>query len=171
VAVQWIELGRLGAPFGIRGWIHVESHTEPAQRLLEYPDRWVLRLANGERLTRRVLEARPHGQGLVAHLEGVGGRDEAAALTGAVIEVERAALPPAGEREYYCADLVGLTVRNLEGVELGRVSRFVDAPAGAVMVTRSEAGPEHWVLAVPKHLRKVDLARGEIVVDWPAELE
>jgi 16S rRNA processing protein RimM len=168
--VAWIELGRLGAPYGLRGWIHVESHTDPPRRLLEYRE-WVLRLASGERLTRRVTAARPHAQGLVALLEGIADRRAAAALTGASIEVERAALPEAGEREYYRADLVGFSVRNLEGADLGVVSHFVDAPAGAVMVTKGARGREHWVPAVPKHLHRVDLKAGEIVVDWPAELE
>ena len=167
---MWVELGRLGAPYGIKGWIHVESHTDPPQRLLEYRE-WVLRLASGERVTRRVAEARRHADGLVAHLEGVAGRDEAAALTGAVIEVERSTLPRLNEREYYRADLIGLPVRNLEGADLGRVSHFVDAPAGAVMVTKAPDGQERWVLANPTHLRRVDLAAREIVVDWPAELE
>lgn len=166
--MAWIELGRLGAPFGIKGWIHVESHTDPPQRLLEYRD-WVLRLVNGERTTRRVSAGRVHGEGLVAQLEGIGDRDEAAALTGASIEIERAALPEAAERQYYRADLIGLGVRNLEGADLGRVSHFIDAPAGAVMVAREAGGREHWVLAVPRHLHKVDLAAGLIVVDWPAE--
>jgi 16S rRNA processing protein RimM len=168
--VAWIELGRLGAPYGIKGWIHVESHTDPPERLLEYQE-WVLRLASGERLTRRLVGGRVQAAGLVAQLEGVSGRDEAALLTGAVIEVERAALPEPPERQYYRADLIGLKVRNLEGVELGVVRQFVDAPTGAVMVSREAGGREHWVLAVPRHLRKVDLAAGVIVVDWPAELE
>jgi 16S rRNA processing protein RimM len=167
---MWVELGRLGAPYGIKGWIHVESHTDPPQRLLEYRE-WVLRLASGERVTRRVAAARQHADGLVAHLEGVAGRDEAAALTGAAVEVERASLPRLNEREYYRADLIGLPVRNLEGADLGRVSHFVDAPAGAVMVTKAPDGRERWVLANPTHLRRVDLPGREIVVDWPAELE
>jgi len=98
-------------------------------------------------------------------------RGEAATLNGAVIEVERTALPPLAEREYYRADLVGLRVRNLEGAELGTVSHFVDAPAGVVMVTREESGREHWVPAAPPHLQRVDVATGEILVDWPAELK
>jgi 16S rRNA processing protein RimM len=167
--VAWVELGRLGAPYGIKGWIHVESHTDPAQGLLEYRP-WVLRLANGERLTRRVEEGRVHAAGLVARLEGVADREQAAALTGARVEVERAALPPPGEREYYRADLAGFSVTNLEGALLGTVSHFVDLPNGAVMVTQAADGRQHWVLAVPKHLRRVDLAARAIVVDWPAEL-
>jgi 16S rRNA processing protein RimM len=168
--VEWIELGRLGAPFGVQGWIHVESHTEPPLGIFEYPG-WMLRLPRGERFSRKVLKSRAHGAGQVALLEGVSDRDEAAALTGAVIEVERAALPATRGNEYYRADLLGLAVRNLEGADFGRVSHFVDAPTGALMVTRTPVGQEHWVLAVPKHVRKVDLAAGEIVVDWPAELE
>jgi len=66
---------------------------------------------------------------------------------------------------------VGFSVRNLEGAELGTVSHFVDMPQGAVMVTQAPGGREHWVLAVPRHLRKVDLAARTILVDWPAELE
>jgi 16S rRNA processing protein RimM len=168
--VGWVELGRLGAPFGLKGWVHVRSHTDPPRRLLEYRE-WVLRLTSGERLTRRLIEGRAHADGLVAHLEGMADRDDAAALTGAVVEVERAALPPPGDREYYRADLVGFSVRNLEGAELGTVSHFVDMPHGAVMVTQAPGGREHWVLAVPRHLRKVDLAARTILVDWPAELE
>ena len=166
----WIELGRIRAPFGIKGWLHVESHTDPPERLLGYRE-WSLRLASGERLSRRVVEGRRHAEGLVAHLEGVDDRGEAATLTGAVIEVERAQLPRLANREYYRADLVGLRVRNLEGAELGTVSHFVDAPAGAVMVAREAGGREHWVPATPPRLHRVDLAAGEILVDWPAELE
>ena len=168
--MEWVELGRVGAPFGIKGWLHIESHTDPPDRLLEYPE-WALRLASGERLARRVAEGRRHAEGLVAHLEGVDDRGAAAELTGAVIEVERAALPPLAEREYYRADLEGLRVRNLEGTELGTVSHFIDAPASVVMVTRDASGHEHWVPAAPPHLRRVDLAAGEILVDWPAELK
>jgi 16S rRNA processing protein RimM len=168
--VAWIEIGRLGAPYGTKGWLHVDSYTDPPEGLLKYRE-WALKLASGERVTRRVASGRGHGRGLVAQLEGVASREGAAALTGAIVEVERAALPPAGEHQYYRADLVGFAVRNLDGVALGRVSHFVDAPAGAVMVTKEPGGPEHWVLASPKHLRTVDLAQGLIVVDWPAELE
>jgi len=168
--VAWIELGRLGAPYGTKGWLHVDSYTDPPDGLLRYRE-WALRLANGERVTRRVAAGRGHGRGLVAQIEGVASREGAAALTGAIVEVERAALPPAGEHEYYRADLVGLAVRNLEGISLGTVSHFVDMPGGTVMVAKEPGGKEHWVLASPKHLRTVDLVQRMVVVDWPAELE
>ena len=178
--VRWLELGRIGAPFGLAGWVHVSPYTELPEALLEYPE-WALRREGGERKRHRVAEGQLQGERLVVRLEGIENRDAAALLTGAWIEVERAELPPTGDREYYRADLIGLQVENLEGIMLGRVAHFVDAPAGAVMVVmdREDAGAgsgeasrrEHWVLADPAHLRRVDLAAGRILVDWPAELE
>jgi 16S rRNA processing protein RimM len=170
MAARWVELGRIGAPFGVKGWMHVDSYTDPPGGLLEYPN-WVLRVGSGERITRKLAEGHPHGDRLVARLEGVEDRDAASVLTGAVIEVQRAEMPPPGKRQYYRADLVGLAVRNLEGVELGQVAQFVDAPTGPVMVVKDAAGREHWVLATPEHLRKVEVDAGLILVDWPVELE
>jgi len=162
----WIELGRIGAPWGVKGWVHIDSYTDPTGGILEY-EQWVLRLGSGQRVTHIVAEAQPHGERLVARLEGIEDRDRAAALTGAVIEVDRAQLPPTGEREYYQADLIGLPVRNLEGAELGKVSYFVESPTGPMMVIQGER--EYWIPAVPKHLKKVDLAAGRIEVDWSVE--
>lgn len=176
----WVELGRIGAPFGLTGSLHVSSYTEPAEALLEHPE-WALRQEGGERRKYRLVAGHPHGGRLVVRLEGVESRDAAALLTGAWVEIERAELPPTGDREYYRADLIGLEVENLEGIALGRVAYFIDAPAGAVMVVEDRGGAgaeapdasrrEHWVLADPAHLRRVDLAAGRILVDWPAELE
>ncbi|HEX8758366.1 MAG TPA: ribosome maturation factor RimM [Steroidobacteraceae bacterium] len=177
----WVELGRIGAPFGLAGWVHVSSFTEPPEALLDYEE-WTLRPEGGERSRLRLVEGHLQGERLVVRLEGMGDRDAAARLTGAWVEVERADLPPTGDREYYRADLIGLEVENLEGIALGRVVHFIDAPSGAVMVVadRQEAAAgarggasarEHWVLADPAHLRRVDLVAGRILVDWPAELE
>jgi len=168
-AVRWVELGRIGAPFGLAGWVHVSSFTEPLEALLEYRE-WGLRGERGERKRYRLIEGRVQGERLVARLEGIADRDSAALVTGAWVEVERTELPPTGDREYYRADLIGLEVENLEGIALGRVAYFVDAPAGAVMVV-SEPRAEHWILADPAHLRRVDLTAGRVVVDWPAELD
>jgi 16S rRNA processing protein RimM len=164
-----LELGRIGAPYGIKGWVHVQSFTNPPEKLLKYRS-WSLS-ARGKESTHEVVEGRVQGNGVVARLEGFEDRDRAALLHGSVISVARSVLPKLRKREFYQADLVGLGVANLEGVALGRISHFVETPGGDVMVVRSEAGQEHWVPATKEHLSKVDLAAGAVVVDWPAALE
>lgn len=163
-----VEIGRIGRPFGIEGGLHVDSFTDPPDSLFDYPE-WKVRLGNGERTVLRPNEARPQGQRFVVYVDGIEDRDAAARLTGGLIEVERSELPPTAEREFYQADLVGLRVRNLEGVELGVLQHFLEMPAHPVMVIRG--AKEYLVPAVPRHLQKVDLAAGEVLVDWPEDFE
>jgi 16S rRNA processing protein RimM len=160
-----LELGRIGAPYGIKGWVHVQSFTDPPERLLKYRS-WSLNAA-----THKVVEARPHGSNLVARLEGIEDRDRAALLQGLIISVPRSEMPKLREREFYQADLIGLSVANLEGAALGAVSHFAETAGGDVMVVRNESGREHWVPATKEHLTKVDMAAGQVVVDWPAAFE
>jgi 16S rRNA processing protein RimM len=164
---EWLELGRIGSPYGIKGWVHVQSFTDPPERLLKYRE-WLMGLANADPAPVRVVEGRAQGSGVVARLEGIENRDQAARLQGAVIRIPRSAMPKLRKREFYQADLVGLAVTNLEGAALGAVTHFVETAGGSVMVVRNAAGLEHWVPATRAHLSKVDLSAGQVVVDWPA---
>ncbi len=164
--MEWVELGRIGSPYGVLGWMHIQSFTEPLEGLLDYPD-WSLRRGPGPPSSYRLVAGRVQGRGLVARLEGVADRDAAALLRGAMIEVRRSALPPPGQREYYRGDLLGFAVRNLEGVELGKLDHFVDGPATATMVVAGTT--EYWIPAIPQYLRKVDLESRLLSVDWPAD--
>ena len=152
----------MGAAHGVRGWLRVQSFTDPPQRLFEWK-RW--RLQSGTEVT--VLEARPQGKGWIARLEGIEERDAASRLTGQVVLVEREELPATTGREYYRADLVGFEARNLEGVLLGVVDYFIDTPGNAVMVIKGTR--EYLVPMVAQYLRSVDQQSRRLVVDWPED--
>ena len=92
-----IELGAIGAPFGVRGWVKLRSDTEPAERILEYPV-WTLQLPNASRDYAIQQSGRSAGQ-LTVKLAGVNDRDVAAGLTGATILVSRQQLPAPGAKE------------------------------------------------------------------------
>jgi 16S rRNA processing protein RimM len=159
-----IELGVVGAPFGVRGWVKLRSYTEPPDRLLEHRI-LQLRLGGAWRPYRIEASGRSGGQ-LTVKLVGVEDRDAAQALKGAQIGVPRSELPPREDKDFYRADLIGCEVMNLEGKRLGVVRHFVEIPAHALMVVRGEK--EYWVPAVPQHLRRVDLQARRIIVDWDA---
>jgi len=158
-----VEVGRLGAAHGVRGWLRVQSFTDPPQRLFEWKH-WRLQPHGGEV---KLLEARPQGNGWIARLEGVEERDAASRLTGQMILVEREALPPAEGREHYRDDLVGFEVKNLEGALLGAVDHYIDTPANAVMVIRGAR--EYLVPVTAQHLLKVNTESRSLIVDWPED--
>jgi 16S rRNA processing protein RimM len=157
-----IELGIVGAPFGVRGWVKLRSYTEPPDRLLEHRS-LQLRVGGVWRAYRIETSGRSGGQ-LTVKLIGVEDRDEAQKLRGAAVGVPRSELPERSEKDFYRADLIGCEVVNLKGVRLGVVQHFVEIPAHALMVVRGEQ--EYWVPAVPQHLRRVDLQARRVIVDW-----
>jgi 16S rRNA processing protein RimM len=162
-----VVLGRIGAPHGVRGWLRVQSFAEPPEGLFEHQP-WRLKFADGHVERFRVVDGSGAGSAWRVALEGIADRTAAERLTGCLIEVERGDLPAPGAREHYREDLIGFAVVNREGVRLGTLSAFVDAPAGPLMVVVGEG--ERWLPAQPPHLLRVRTAEREIDVDWPAEL-
>jgi len=157
-----IEVGRLGAAHGVRGWLRVQSFTDPPQRLFEWK-RW--QLQSGGEL--KLLEARPQGNGWIARIEGVEERNAASRLSGQMLLVDREELPATTGREHYRVDLVGFEVQNMEGALLGTIDHFVDTPGNAVMVIKGAR--EHWVPVSGQHLRIVDKDARRAIVDWPED--
>ena len=169
-----MQLGRIGAPYGVQGWLKVESYTDPPSALLDYP-RWQLAGAGTvadsgvapQGPVVRLLEGRVHGgkRSLVVRLEGIDSPEAARQYATLEIWVPRTALPAPGANEFYWVDLIGLDVVTLTGVALGKVSHYVELPANPVLVVR-QGGTEHWVPMAPAHVKRVDLAQGRVEVDW-----
>jgi 16S rRNA processing protein RimM len=157
-----IELGIVGAPFGVRGWVKMHSYTEPPARLLDH--RSLELHLGGVWKSYTVEQSGRSGGDLTVKLAGVKDRDEAQLLRGARVGVARSALPPRGAKDFYRADLIGCEVVNLSGERLGTVAHFVEIPAHALMVVQGDR--EYWVPAVPQHIRRVDLDGRRVVVDW-----
>ena len=160
-----IILGRISALFGVRGWVKVFSETSPRSNILNYPH-WHLCVA-GEWTEYRVLKGRTHGKGVVALLEGLQDRDQAAELVGAEIAVPRDQLPAVGVDEYYWTDLEGSRVITLEGVELGRLESLFSTGSNDVMVVEGER--ERLIPFIHGTVIEVDLDQERVTVDWDPE--
>ena len=155
-------MGRIAAPYGVRGWVKVQTLTESVDGLLSYGAWWLD--VNGEWCSRRLLDGRVHGNGLVARLEGIADRTGAAQLRGASVAIPRSELPPPASGQYYWADLVGLSVVNREGEALGRVAEVFSTGAHDVVVVRGDR--ERLIPFVEPVLLEVNLAAARLVVDW-----
>ncbi len=162
-------MGRVVAPYGIKGWIKLQTFTEEPLGLLQYAV-WQMG-REGDWQPRVVESAKQHGAAVVAKLEGIADREQAAALQGQRVAVSRDDFPETGADEYYWSDLVGLAVVNTAGVTLGKVSRVFETGANDVLVVEDKVADERERLLpfIGPVIRKVDLAGGVIVVDWEAD--
>jgi 16S rRNA processing protein RimM len=154
-------MGRVAGAYGVRGWIKVVPGGGVLDALPEVAEWWVA----GEAY--RVSEARVHSSTVVAKLEGIETREQALALKGAAVSVERAALPEAEDGHYYLADLLGLEVVNEQGERLGTVKQWISNGAQDVMEVAGER--TRLIPWVPAIVKAVDLSSRRVVVEWGAD--
>ena len=159
-------VGRIGRPYGVRGWVHVTSFTEPGDNILTYAP-W-LRNVRGKWEPIGLETVRRHLDGYVACFRGVENRNAAARLNHTEIAVPRDVLPMPAPDEFYWRDLVGLAVTTRQGAELGAVKSLISTGPHDVLVVAGPEGDEHLVPFVEPYLVEVDLDAG-IVVDWQEE--
>ncbi|MDZ7752340.1 MAG: ribosome maturation factor RimM [Gammaproteobacteria bacterium] len=158
-----IVVGRINGLYGVAGWMRVYSHTAPRAGILDYSP-WYLEQA-GTCRAYAVAEGRVHGKGIVVRLDGVADREQARALLGSDISVERRRLPALPEGEFYWVDLLGLEVVTVAGAVLGTVADFIETGANDVLVVRGER--ERLVPYLPDRVvTAVDRGAGRITVDW-----
>ncbi len=175
-----IEVGRIVGAWGIKGAFKVQAHARDPQALFS-SRRWFLQPPPGPRRSvpplLRVTQVREQASMVVANAQEVADRDAAEALTGSAVFVSRASFPSAGDGEYYWVDLVGLAVLNREGDLLGHVTGLIDTGVHSVLrVRRADAAADAAVEAaerlipfVAAYVDSVDLAAGQIRVDWGLE--
>lgn len=163
-ADDYIEVGRIAGLYGVRGWVKVYSHTQPRDNILSYTT-WYLR-QGGEWRPFQLEDGRVHGKGIVAKLQGYDDRDAATTLMKSLVAIRREQLAPAVPGEYYWADLQGLTVRNLDNVELGKVSHLLETGANDVLVVHEGTTERLIPFVTGEYVTSIDLEQGTITVDW-----
>ena len=163
-----IQLGVIGRAHGVRGLVKVTSHTVDPVDLTAYGP---LSDEAG-----RVYALRWVGDGIAEVSRMVDGlpvkitdRSQAERLTNTKLFVDRSALPPAEDDEYYLTDLIGLTAVDPQGQQLGTVGVVHDYGAGASFEIVSDRAP----LLIPftaACVPTVDLDSGRLVVVLPDEI-
>jgi 16S rRNA processing protein RimM len=166
---QRILLGVIGRPHGVRGLLHVVSHTEDPASLTEYGP---LDDGAGRRF---VLRWRTDGVAAVAELvDGrevpVADRDAAARLTNTRLYTDRASLPATDADEFYLADLLGLPARDSAGALLGTVAQVHDYGAGVSLEIARPGAPALLVPFTRAAVPVVDIEAGRITIVPPEEI-
>jgi 16S rRNA processing protein RimM len=165
VSDEFVAVGRVGPPRGVRGDVFVEPWTDD-------PD---ARFAAGESLATEPAEFGPltvessssAGGKLVVHFHGVDDREGVQRLRGVRLMVRASEREPIEDPdEFYATDLVGLAVHDTAGASFGAVLDVV-AIAGADYLLVEVDGRERLVPFVAAIVPTVDLTGARIVIDPP----
>ena len=162
-----VVMGRIGAPYGLKGWVHVQSYAEPASNILSYKI-WYLKI-KCQWQPFEVLDARSHGKSFVAALVGYESIEKVELLKLAEIGVPRSELPALDSGEYYWSDLIGLSVVTEESVVLGQVERLIETGSNDVLVVKGETREHLIPYILDDYVLSVDLKASVIRVSWDPE--
>lgn len=150
-----IALAAIAGAHGVRGEVRLKLFSDSIDSLSQHEKLYV----GG--IERRLLSIRD-ANNPVARFEGIGDRSTAEALRGSLIEVDRSALPPLEEGEYYHADLIGLNAVTREGAPAGKVVAVENYGAGDLLEIEAADGKRSLI---PFKTGIADLEDGRILLD------
>lgn len=178
-----VVLGRVGAPFGVQGWVHLQSYTSPSENILSYENWFIRQVSKEEWHPIRLLQIRVHGKQFVALLENCLNRDQAQIFTNAELGICRDELPELDQGDHYWEDLIGLNVFTETGIPLGTVDSLFETGANDVIVVKEtlkgdldgakgqeKKEKERLIPFIPDEvILTIDLEERKLIVRWDPE--
>jgi 16S rRNA processing protein RimM len=157
-----VTIGKIERPFGVRGEFKVRSLSDVPGRLDQLKQVQVLR-PTGQMVDRTVTRVRRAGSTYIMGLEGVTTPEEAGMLRGGLIQVPRSPAATLSEDVYFECDLIGMTVENERGEEVGVLETILEIPDNHLFVVR-KGTEEVLIPAAKSFVTSVDLTRGRMMV-------
>ena len=165
-----VTVGRIGRPHGVRGDVVVGVRTDEPE----------LRFARGSRLDTdpvgvgplTVASCRWHSGDLLVRFEEISDRTAAAELGGTWLLVDSAALAALDDPdEFRDGDLVGLSVRTVDGTAVGTVADVLHHGQDILVIDPVGARADQILIPFVKAIvPEVDIAAGVLVIDPPEGL-
>jgi 16S rRNA processing protein RimM len=157
-----IEIGGIARAHGIRGEVVIVTHDPDSETLGRVDTIWV------DGVARRITGARGTQRGWLVQLDGVVTRNDAEALRGKQVEVDRAVLE-LGEGDVVLHDLVGCRVVLADGTPWGTITEIESGRLQDRLVIRDGA-VERMLPLVDEFVKQIDLDAGIVTVDPPEGL-
>ena len=152
---QYIEAGRIVNTHGVAGEVKIEVWLDSPQFLKSFKRCFI------DRREVKLLSARVHKGFLIVKLEGVEDVNAAMALKGRDVFIRRSdARLPKGA--FFLQDIIGASVVDESGSEIGKLVDVMETPASNVYVVKGER--EHLIPAVPEFILSTDADNGIITV-------
>lgn len=135
---QYLLVGRISKPHGIRGEVKVVCFSGDPDRFIRYRQ-FMLTTADDEPLgVYAVARQRVHGNQVVLQLTGVNDRNGSEYITGCSLWIARDELQPLEADEYYWHEMEGVLVVTDTGRQLGRITAVFNNGAQDILVVKGE---------------------------------
>lgn len=158
----YLLLGEIVRPQGIRGEVKVRHYTDDPSRFLDVKHVYILQ--KDAYVPLGILACRIQKDDVFLKVEGVTDRDQAEALRGTKLYIDRENAKPLGKDEVFIADIIGATAYNTKGEKLGTLAEVLTPGSVDVFVFETPRG-KLMMPALKTVLLELDAVQGKIVLD------
>lgn len=157
-----VTIGKVERPFGVHGAVKVRSLSDRPGRFEQLHE---VRMAGerGQTIDGRVRSVRKAGPVYIVEFEGITTPEEARRIQGAMLQVPRGAASTSPDEPLYECDLIGMTVVDETGRDLGRLDTIWELPGHQVLVVK-QGDREVLIPAVKEFVTGVDVGQGRMTV-------
>jgi 16S rRNA processing protein RimM len=157
-------VGAIAGSFGVTGEVRLKSFCAEPAAIADYAPLYTE--DGSQEFTVNIL--RPINNGFAVHLSGIKTKEQADALKGISLFADRDKLPSLPDDEYYHTDLIGLTVIDTGGKELGKVVDVLNHGSADLLEIRAADQSDTVLLPFTQAaIPTVDLTAGRIIADPP----
>ncbi len=160
-------VGRIGKPHGIRGEVTVDVRTDEPELRFQIGARLDARAPKGSAYATTALtveQVRWHQGVLLAKFAEIADRNAAETARGVLLHAQvDPDESPADPDEFYDHQLIGLTAVNLEGEEIGTVTKLLHGAQDLLQI-RTPDRRDALVPFVTQLVPEVDIAGGKVVI-------
>ncbi|WP_069803406.1 ribosome maturation factor RimM [Thermogemmatispora onikobensis] len=160
--MEWATVGRVIAPFGLRGEVKVLPMSDLPNRFAQLEAVY----CGSPPRRHRIEHVRPYKSGLVLlKLQGFDSLTAAEALRNCALQIPLAELPPLPPDSYYQHDILNLRVLTLDGQEVGLITEIWLTGSNDVYAIRMRDGRQVLIPAIKEVIKEIDLVRRTMYID------
>ena len=157
---EFLVVGKLGKPHGLKGEIVMDVYTEFPERLKP----GVVVYIGVQVQPLQISEVRSHSRGILLCFDGFNSREEVGELRNSLVQVRSADRPKWPQGDYYHHQLLGLQVIDEDDTIFGRITAIIETGANDVYVVQNENGAEVLIPAIDSVVQDIDLNENQVRV-------
>ncbi|MCC6803788.1 MAG: 16S rRNA processing protein RimM [Anaerolineae bacterium] len=165
---QYLLLGEILRPHGVRGELRVRLLTDYPERIAKLKTLYLAASPEAQKVTPYQVRGMRMNKGFgLLTLDQISDRDQADRLRGLFVLVDIANAVPLESGEFYLYQLIGLKVVTSMGETLGTLTEVLETGANDVYIVDSPQHGEILIPVIPQTIVKTDIENGVLIVNLP----
>lgn len=163
--MEYLMIGQLLKPQGLDGELKVKPLTSDSHRFKNIEFVYIKENTNYRKL--KITNVRISRDTVYLKIDGVTSRDEAESFRSQYLWIDRSHAVSLPDNTYFVYEIIGCTVYNLQGNDLGQVIDVIETGSNDVYIVRKDNLKENELLipALKTVVQHISIAHKKIIID------